>query len=320
MKLLTVPTYVLPLLILSSCQIAESPQAISLTENATKEKLKPLESNDYMSSYSIIDEEHGTKTTMKIIGDMRVMTTNALPNHETGTFPNKDNPNTIKPQNRTYSFPLNPINSGKAKWAREPGVALNGIKFEPETAEQLICETGQHFRIEAKGGLLNFGLDENNAHVQPTGAYHYHGVPTYLIQLLDKGEDLIHVGFAKDGFPIYYSKSGAYKPSYVTQSEPREGIDCNYKNPHQSLHYDLEGTTPDGVFVSDWIYQEGAGDLDECNGITINGNYLYLLTDTYPYVGRCLMGEFKEDHPQGPPPGNHHHGQPNGHPSNGHNH
>ena len=35
----------------------------------------------------------------------------------------------------------------------------------------------------------------------------------------------------------------------------------------------------------------GHGDLDECNGIEIDGEYAYFLTDTFPYVPRCLMGE-----------------------------
>lgn len=54
---------------------------------------------------------------------------------------------------------------------------------------------------------------------------------------------------------------------------------------------DLEGTTPDGTYGSDWAHTEGAGDLDECNGIEIDGTYAYVITDEYPYIPRCLMGE-----------------------------
>lgn len=69
----------------------------------------------------------------------------------------------------------------------------------------------------------------------------------------------------------------------------------------------LNETRPDGTFVSDWIYVESVGQLDECNGIEINGEYGYFITDEYPYVSRCLKGEFEEEHPQGPPPGSHSH-------------
>lgn len=256
---------------------------------------------DYFGSYSFIDKNYGTKTKMTIKKNIRRMVTNALPNHETGEFPNSGNPNVISEQKGTYEFPLNPVFTGVARWAREPGIALNGIKFEPQTAEVVICESGENYRIEAIQNLIDLGLDFNHAHVQPTGAYHYHGVPTSLVTILDKGQDLIHIGFAMDGFPIYYSTEGSYKSSYRLIDVTREGTDCNYTNPHQSMMMNVN-TLPDGTFGNDWEYIPGFGDLDECNGMNINGSYAYMVTDGFPYVGRCLKGEFKEEN-YGPPPG-----------------
>ena len=43
----------------------------------------------------------------------------------------------------------------------------------------------------------------NHAHVQPTGQYHYHGMPDLLVDFLNEGEDMTLVGWASDGFPIY---------------------------------------------------------------------------------------------------------------------
>jgi YHYH protein len=260
------------------------------------------EKNDYMGAYTIKDDTYGTNTVVSIEGDKRIMVTNSLPNHKTGEFPNQGNPNKISAQNITYKFPLNPVNTGKSKWAREQGVALNGVKFEPETAEAFVCETGERYRIEAFQKLVDLGLDANHAHVQPTGAYHYHGAPIGLVKLLDKGEDLMLIGFANDGFPIYYSKSGVYKPSFRLASKPRTGDVCSYKNPKESISKELKGTAPDGTFVSDWEYVKGLGTLDECNGTTVNGKYAYIATDDYPYIGRCLMGEFTQGGPKGPPP------------------
>lgn len=265
---------------------------------------------DYFGAYELVDEDYGTQTIVSIRNGKRIMRTNSLPNHLTGNFPNKGNPNRISAQKKTYEFPLEPVYTGKAVWAREPGVALNGIKFEPQTAEMVLCESGEHFRIEAIQDLIDLGLDQNHAHVQPTGAYHYHGSPTGVIEAFDNGEDLVHIGFAHDGFPIYYSQNGVYKPSYQLIEDPRTGTSCTYSNPHTSMEVDIDGTSGDGTYGSDWEYIAGLGDLDECNGISVEGQYMYLVTDAFPYVGRCLMGEFT---PQrlGPPPGAHPpHGRP----------
>jgi len=265
---------------------------------------------DFEGAYTWDDNTLGSKTQVTLNQKERLMETNALPNHPTGDFPRPGNPNKISPQKRTYRFPLNPSFSGESKPAREPGVALNGVKFEPQTAERFICETGEVYRVEAFQELINLGLDFNNAHVQPTGAYHYHGVPKELIKLLDTGEDIMLVGYAKDGFPMYYSKSGKYKPSYQLSSNLRKGDICTYKNPKNNIEKNLSNTKPDGTFVSDWQYVDKLGDLDECNGITLDGKYCYFITEEYPYIGRCLKGIFKEERPQGPPPGHRHQGGP----------
>ena len=249
---------------------------------------------DYFGDYVIKDKSYGTKTEVKIKGEKRIMTTNAIPNHDTGIFPNEGNPNRISKQNKRYEFPLNPVYTGKAKWVREPGVALNGVKFEPQTAEVVQCETGENYRLEAIQDQFNLGLDFNHAHVQPTGEYHYHGVPTSVVSHASQDEDLVHIGFALDGFPIYYSSSNRYKPSYTLVGGDREGEYCNYENPHHSLDVSVKGHH-DGTYGEDFEYVKGHGDLDECNGIEIDGNYVYLVTQEFPYVGRCLMGEFKEN-------------------------
>jgi hypothetical protein len=279
----------------------DSPKKASSGSEPSKPGVK--NENDYLGAYTINDPVYGTQTVVTIAGDKRMMTTNGMPNHKTGIFPNAGNPNTISAQNVKYSFPLNPVYTGKAKWAREPGVALNGVKFEPETAEAFVCETGERYRIEAFQSLVNLGLDSNHAHVQPTGAYHYHGVPVGLVAQLDKGEDLILVGFAHDGFPVYYSKSGQYKPSFKLASKSRTGDVCSYTTPKNTIKKELKNTNPDGTFVSDWEYVKGLGDLDECNGKEVNGKYMYFVTDSYPYAGRCLMGDYTEQRPKGPPPG-----------------
>ena len=41
-------------------------------------------------------------------GEKRIIESNAIPNHETGRFPNPGNPNTIRPQSIHYEMPLHP--------------------------------------------------------------------------------------------------------------------------------------------------------------------------------------------------------------------
>lgn len=258
-------------------------------------------SNDYFGAYDLEDKNFGTKTKVTIKDDKRIMVTNSLPNHKTGDFPNQGNPNTISAQNKTYTFPASPKYTGEAQWVREPGVALNGIKFEPGTAEVVVCDTGENYRVEAFQDMIDLGLDFNHAHVQPTGAYHYHGTPTSVIEKFDAGEDLVHVGFAHDGFPMYYSKSGKYKPSYKLLDGDREGEDCTYTT-HKTIDISVGGHH-DGTYGSDFEFVEGSGDLDACNGITIDDKYMYLVTDEFPYVSRCLMGEVEQEERQGPPNG-----------------
>ncbi|MGB5419017.1 YHYH protein [Algibacter sp.] len=248
---------------------------------------------NYFGNYTLVNADFGTETVVTVDVNTRTMVTNALPNHKTGTFPNPGNPNTISAQNKTYRFPLNPKYTGNATWAREPGIALNGVKFEPGTAEVVVCDTGENYRVEALQDVIDLGLDFNHAHVQPTGAYHYHGSPTSVIENLDSGNDLVHIGFAHDGFPMYYSKSGKYKPSFKLLDGNREGEDCTYTT-HRTIDISVGGHH-DGTYGSDFEYVAGSGDLDECNGITIDGNYMYLVTNEFPYISRCLMGEVSQD-------------------------
>lgn len=271
-------------------------------------------SSGYLGSYTINDTGFGTEVNVVVDSNAKIRTiqSNALPNHETGTFPNSGNPNTISEQDKSWTFPLEPTFIGTATFAREPGVAINGVKFEPDTAERATCDSGEVHNVEAIQDVTDLGLDFNNAHVQPTGEYHYHGVSSLLVDLYDSSQDLVHVAFAADGHLIYYSKSDAYKPSYRLGTTAREGTNCTYTSGGPNGTTINFGSVRDGSLKSDWEYNESYGQLDECNGITIDGQYIYLITNDYPYVPRCLMGEFTEAAQggsgappggQGPPPG-----------------
>ncbi len=263
----------------------------------------PFTPANYLGSYTLDDAEFGTQVTVTVDGDTRTMVANALPDHETGEFPNDGNPNTISAQEKTYTFTTNPTYVGTPSQPMTVGVAVNGVKFEPGPAETVSCASGETLRVEALQDIYNLGLDFNNAHVQPTGEYHYHGISQMLADAYARDDDLVHVGFAADGFLIYYSKSDAYASGYSLSTTARTGTDCAGSQAIGGNAVTIEGTTPDGTYTADWVWSADTGDLDSCNGIEIDGTYAYLITNEYPYIGRCLNGEVAGGGgPGGPPP------------------
>ena len=83
------------------------------------------------------------------------------------------------------------------------GLCINGVPFDPSAAEWYLGQRGSKWQYEPLAGAILLGVDANNAHVQPTGAYHYHGLPTALLDALRVGPSRHSalVGWAADGFP-----------------------------------------------------------------------------------------------------------------------
>ena len=146
----------------------------------------------------------------------RILNGNGIPNHEVGTFPNNNNPNSISEQTVNKSFTLCPIIVSESGLevggpASVIAYALNSVKFDPATAgrcnDQGVCRLAQgqgNWNIEALGhDTFDFGDDMNHAHVQPNGAYHYHGIPELLVEFLGDNQGMTIVGWASDGFPVY---------------------------------------------------------------------------------------------------------------------
>lgn len=272
-------------------------------ESTTSSEADSIAVSGYLGDYELVNEDFGTMVTVTVDGDVRTIATNALPDHATGEFPNQGNPNTIAAQNITYEYPSVGIVTDTATPVRTTGVAVNGVKFEPGTGESVTCESGETFRIEALQAVYDLGIDFNNAHVQPDGEYHYHGISELLVDAYSVDEDLVHVGFASDGHLIYFSKSGAFASSYELSTDARVGTDCTASGPAGGDPVAIADSSPDGTYTSDWSYVDGAGDLDECNGTTVDGDYVYVVTNEYPFIGRCVMGEAAGDLGAGPAPG-----------------
>jgi hypothetical protein len=239
-----------------------------------------------------------SKVTIAVEGDQRVITANGLPDHPTGRFPNADNPNRITAQSYRFAMPAKPVANATPTAIRMQrfGIAINGVLFDPGTAEYWQDDPSSGWRYDAKGDAFSLGLDANNAHVQPNGGYHYHGIPIALLARLTGGKPAMAlVGWAADGFPIYAlwghraandaaSDLVALKSSYRLKPGSRPTADGQ------------PGGTYDGSFVEDFEYVAGSGDLDACNGrvgITPEfpaGTFYYVLTTDYPFIPRFFRG------------------------------
>ncbi len=212
------------------------------------------------------------------------------------------------------------------------GVALNGVVFDPGTAEvwqpgdKIVSRPGPDTRMgpgmdrskiwNYDGmGRMNLGIDQNHAHVQPSGAYHYHGLPTGLIARLqkEKGKDkMLLIAYAADGYPMY-AEFGHAKADDA--NSPLKKLQSSYhlKKGKRPTGDAGPGGNYDGTFVQDFEYTEGSGDLDRANGRTgvtpeyPEGTYYYVATDTYPFIPRFFHGQpdpsFEKQGPPGGPDG-----------------
>jgi hypothetical protein len=243
----------------------------------------------------------------------RLIDSNGIPNHDVGNFPRRGNPNSIAPQDYHFQMPLDPqVASDTLYGGMHPfGIAVNGVVFDPAAAEWWQNDRMSGWQYEPKTGKINLGLDINNAHVQPNGAYHYHGIPTLLVKQLnpDNKARMTMVGWAADGFPIYARWDHA--DAKAATSEVR---------PMRSSYKIKQGTRPggsngpggkfDGTYVEDFEYVAGSGDLDSCGGRmgptpeNPDGIYHYVLTDDYPFIPRLYKGTPDQSFfHHGPPPG-----------------
>ncbi|MDP4584249.1 MAG: YHYH protein [Verrucomicrobiales bacterium] len=232
-------------------------------------------------------------------GESLRISANGIPDHRVGRFPNRGNPHTISPQAYEYSVSNRPEVAGEITPLRlSPfGFALNGVFLDPGAAEFWMGRREGGWQYEALGGAVPLGLDENHAHVQPGGIYHYHGIPTLLLKRLG-ADDVSHspqIGWAADGFPIYA------RIGYSDPRNPDAGVKTlvsswQLKSGDRPAEPDGPGGTHDGTFVQDYTFVPGSGDLDECNGrfcITPEfpeGIYAYFLTDQWPVIPRAFRG------------------------------
>lgn len=239
-----------------------------------------------------------------ITGTTRSITVNNIPPHNVGEFPNDQNPNAITELEETYEMTTEPVIATERHSVIElsetelwiSAVLFSGMCIEVTTTEYFEnTDTGYvnySWNVAALQKVFDLGFDCNNAHVQTDGRYHTHAIPTSYIDYLEyeEGSEMIKIGYAADGFPIYY-KYGyddngdlvAFESGYTLKEGDRGG----------------DGVTApagcyDGIFMQDYEFTGGTG-LDECNGRTgktpeSDSEYYYVLTENWPSAPICFSG------------------------------
>ncbi len=255
--------------------------------------------SDVTGSYSFEDAATGCVVDVSVANGVRRIRSNGIPNHSTGQFPNSSNPNAISAQDYDYSFPSSPSQGKSAETYTIPqpfGIAVNGVLFDPLAAEWYNSDRNSGWSYNALGSGIDLGLDENDAHVQPTGAYHYHGIPDGLVDTISRKGHSPLIGWAGDGFPIYLDR-GYKKPRNRKSGLTRLTSSYQLKS----------GTRPSGPggryngdYNEDYEYIEGSGDLDAANGRFQKtpefpkGTYAYILTKDYPVIPRAFIGSIAD--------------------------
>lgn len=234
-----------------------------------------------------------------INGTTRSITINGIANHNVGAFPRMGNPNTIGEAVQSFSTTTEPsiANAVTNGQGYDVAVLFSGVAVDPYTAEFFRTSAGavnRDWNITTLTTTVNLGLDCNNAHVQPTGKYHYHGTPSaFVADLGANATEMTKVGYAGDGFPVYYKYAYTSDGSSITAFE--SGYQLKEGNRPGNGNTAPDGCY-DGTYFQDYEYVAGVSELDECNGRfgktpeAPNGEYYYLITDNFPSVPLCFSG------------------------------
>lgn len=270
---------------------------------------------DYMNDYeaSPMDLQNSTSFSAEVsvsaTSSECTISSNSVPNHdfndETAAFAGGQEGATITPQTdfehtvtRTPSFADSPTFITQQI---KNGIFLNGVRLDIMSAgcyrptdEQadsngevgIGCSSTDPWILDPLSTESKFGADLHNAHTQPGGLYHYHGSPLAMYDDNPGPDGSPVIGFAADGFPIY----GPYFLD-STNGQVREAVSgYTLKSGSRGVRSDTNpGGDYTGRYNDDWEFTD-AGDLDECNGMTVAGQYGYYVTDSYPWVIKCLMG------------------------------
>lgn len=218
---------------------------------------------DYVNAYERDDEYADPELAVSCDGSTVTVQTNDIPTFEFVQI----TPNDLQEQNFSWTFTTTPTERD------EPGALPLGTVGATITGLALFgaFEAPMNdYGDPVTDGLLDFC----NGHTAGQGDYHGHA---RMDCILDDPESVGTVfGWLFDGYPIM-------TPWECTDDACTsiEAVTSSYVRVDESTNNAFEG----------WEYQEGAGDLDVCNGRTdSDGVYRYYATDAFPYLPFCFHG------------------------------
>ena len=230
-------------------------------------------------------------------GAFRTITVNGIANHAVGEFPNARNTSPIVPVLDTYVMTTHPEMAAFPAAGLEYtfGVLFSGVTITAYSEKFYVGARGQldDWNISALQSTYDFGLDCNNGHVNSEGKYHYHGTPSaYISGLGIDGTEMKKIGYAADGFPIYY------KYGYDSDGTSFIALESGYRlktNDRVGDGITAPSGCPDGLYIQDYEYVFGVSSLDACNGRfgktpEAEEEYYYVITDNFPSVPLCFSG------------------------------
>ena len=257
----------------------EAPGTTSATavasDSCPDENFLVAEVNSYEQSNGIANPELEVTCT----GEFLVVTGNGIMNHEFVQV----TPNDVAAQRNVYEIPLVPVvaETPGALGLGTVGVAANGVAIFGAFEAPF-----DGYQDPYLDGLLDFC----NGHTAPGGVYHYHAAFGCIFD--DPSAVGLVYGYLFDGYEIV-------SPFICADDACSETVEATAAY----VRVD-EGSL--GAFDA-WTYEEGAGDLDVCNGMVgDDGVYRYYLTSEFPYVPFCYhgvtdasVGAFSGDAPAG---------------------
>jgi len=269
---------------------------------------------DYVNSYeaSALDIQNSIDFKADVLitstTDRCTFKSNSIPNHNfndlSASFAGGELGATISEIEAEYNVTRNPqLAPSKTPLSQEitNAVFLNGVVLDlvsagcyspnsPDAGEDgntgIGCSSGADWLLDPLGTEHKFGLDQHNGHTQAEGLYHYHGNPNAMFDDNPGPQGSPVIGFAADGFPIYGNYF--YDSNFGTVRKALSGyrLKSGSRGTRSATN---PGGDYDGTYVDDWEFTD-RGDLDECNGMTVNGQYGYYVTDTFPWVMGCISG------------------------------
>ena len=262
----------------------------------------------------IFGNETSNAVCFEIDNNVRKVYTNNFPAHSYGPWAG---PNTLAAQDFEYSMCLYPeLTSTITEIKEDPssqacgggiifGVSNQGINYSPFARLYWVNPNTQeenlNWHVEAD---FTLAMDSNGGHVNNVSRYHYHNIPKDYFTNDLKIDGTQHspiLGYAADGFPIYYKY--LYTDATTTATNPTVSAFTSGYSLKQGNRPGDGITAPDGAYDGTYIedYEYTGADLDECGGrfaVTPeypNGTYYYVLTDNWPYIPRCFKGKYVDN-------------------------